>query len=71
MRAGLELSEHDLTIARAMAEVLTGGAVPPGTVVSEEHILALEVERMVALSRTPQSLARMEHMLATGKPLRN
>lgn len=71
MRADLDLNEHDLTIARAMAEVLTGGAVPPGTVVGEEHILALEVERMVALSRMPQSLARMEHMLTTGRPLRN
>jgi 3-hydroxyacyl-CoA dehydrogenase len=70
-RVPKNLSTHDMTIVRCIAEVLSGGDVPAGSSVSDTDILALEVQHMVALARTPESLARMEHMLATGKPLRN
>jgi len=70
-RPHLNLSAHDLTVVRAIAEVLTGGDVAAGTVVTDADILELEVDRMVTLAKTPMSLARMEHMLQTGKPLRN
>ena len=69
--ASKSLSAHDMTVAKAVASVLTGGDAESGAVVSDLDILALEVQHMVALSKTPASLARMEHMLATGKPLRN
>jgi 3-hydroxyacyl-CoA dehydrogenase len=70
-RAVKQLGEHDMAVVHAMVEVLTGGGVASGTVLTDTDILALEVEHMVALAKTPPSLARMEHMLATGKPLRN
>jgi 3-hydroxyacyl-CoA dehydrogenase len=70
-RAPKRLSDHDMRIVRAMAEVLSGGGVSAGSVLTDADMLALEVEHMVALAKTPESLARLEHMLATGKPLRN
>ena len=38
--------------------------------VSEDDLLALERNAFVALSRTPASIARVSHMMKTGKPLR-
>jgi 3-hydroxyacyl-CoA dehydrogenase len=63
---------HDRTVALALAEVLTGGpeadaARPTG----EEQISRLERQAFMRLLREPATLARMEHTLATGKPLRN
>lgn len=65
------ISQHDLVVARAIAAVLTGGSAAPGTRLTARDILRLEVQHMVELARMPASLARMEHMLATGKPLHN
>jgi 3-hydroxyacyl-CoA dehydrogenase len=39
--------------------------------VTEHDLLRLEREHFLELLRLPLSQARMEHMLATGKPLRN
>jgi 3-hydroxyacyl-CoA dehydrogenase len=38
---------------------------------TEEAILALECEAFVELVKQPGTLARLDHMLKTGKPLRN
>lgn len=54
-----------------MAEILTGGDTDPTRAVGEDELLALERRAVMALIRTPATLARMEHMLETGKPLRN
>lgn len=63
---------HDVTVATGLAEVLAGGAdadmLQPTT---EDEILALEQKVFTRLVRTPETLARIEHTLATGKPLRN
>ena len=37
----------------------------------EDDILEMERKAIVWLGRQPDTLARMEHMLETGKPLRN
>ena len=39
--------------------------------VSEQELLKLERETFMRLVREPRSIARVEHMLETGKPLRN
>jgi 3-hydroxyacyl-CoA dehydrogenase len=39
--------------------------------VSEDHLYRLEREAFMDLVKTPGTLARIEHMLDTGKPLRN
>ncbi|WP_448189120.1 3-hydroxyacyl-CoA dehydrogenase NAD-binding domain-containing protein [Azospirillum sp. sgz301742] len=62
---------HDLVVCRRVAEVLTGGDADPTKPVGEDHILELERTAFMALIRTPASMDRIEHMLTTGKPLRN
>ena len=62
---------HDLTVVGELAYVLTGGDCDHTDELSEEDILALERKAIASLARNELSLARMEHMLAKGKPLRN
>ncbi|MES1150521.1 MAG: 3-hydroxyacyl-CoA dehydrogenase/enoyl-CoA hydratase family protein, partial [Dongia sp.] len=62
---------HDVTVSKALAEVLSGGATDATAVVTEDQVQKLEKKAFLALLRTGPTLARMEHMLATGKPLRN
>ncbi|MEI6559319.1 MAG: 3-hydroxyacyl-CoA dehydrogenase NAD-binding domain-containing protein [Rhodospirillaceae bacterium] len=62
---------HDVTVSRAVARVLCGGDADLTQPVSEAALLALELQEFMKLVRTPETLDRIEHMLATGKPLRN
>lgn len=63
---------HDVVVARELARVLSGGDDADITVpVGDDHLLKLEREAFMALIRHPATLARIEHMLETGKPLRN
>ena len=59
-------------VADALAEVLTGGAKADVTEpVTSDRVLALEREAFMRLVKTDKTLARIEHTLETGKPLRN
>ena len=62
---------HDVVVADALARVLTGGDADLTDEVGEEALLALEREAVLSLVRTAGTRARIEHMLETGKPLRN
>jgi 3-hydroxyacyl-CoA dehydrogenase len=62
---------HDRTVSFALAQVLSGGNTDVTRVLSEDDILALERESFGKLVRNSATLARIEHMLETGKPLRN
>ncbi len=62
---------HDRVVAGALAGVLSGGDTDPTEPLAEDAISALERQAFMALIRTPGSIARIEHMLDTGKPLRN
>lgn len=62
---------HDETVAGELAKVLTGGDTDPTEITTEAQLLKLEVEAFMRLVRNPKSQARVEHMLETGKPLRN
>ena len=62
---------HDVTVAAGLAEVLTGGPVDPIDELTEGDLLALERHIFMRLIKTPGTLARIEHTLETGKPLRN
>jgi 3-hydroxyacyl-CoA dehydrogenase len=64
-------TRHDRVVAGALARVLTGGDADITETVSEAALLALERREFMALVRHPDTLARVEHMLQTGKPLRN
>jgi 3-hydroxyacyl-CoA dehydrogenase len=69
-RAG-RATDHDVTIGKALAHVFAGGGVPHATTVSEQRLLDLEREAFLKLLGEPKTLARIQHTLKTGKPLRN
>jgi 3-hydroxyacyl-CoA dehydrogenase len=62
---------HDEVVSGAVATVLTGGDTDVITPVDEDRLYELERESFMRLVRHPGTLARVEHMLMTGKPLRN
>ena len=62
---------HDVVVSSALADVLTGGDTDPLDTLGEDDLLALERKAFMQLLRNPATLARTEHMLNTGKPLRN
>ena len=64
-------SEHDALVASKLAAVLCGGVAGASHEVTEQEILDLEREAFMSLCGEGKSLARMQHVLETGKPLRN
>jgi 3-hydroxyacyl-CoA dehydrogenase len=64
-------TEHDGKIASHLAHILCGGDVAPGAWASEQDILDLECEAFLSLCGEEKSLARMQSILMTNKPLRN
>lgn len=62
---------HDVVVANQLAHVLSGGATDMQDIIEEDQITALEKKAFMALVKTEPTLARMETVLATGKPLRN
>jgi len=71
MQQGGYISAHDVTVGKKLAYVLTGGDIPPGTLITEQQLLDLEREAFLSLCGEPKTLERIQHMLTTGKPLRN
>jgi 3-hydroxyacyl-CoA dehydrogenase len=65
------LTPHDVTTGSQIAMIVTGGDIETGTNVDENGLCALERRAFLALARTPQTRARIEHMLTHGSPLRN
>jgi 3-hydroxyacyl-CoA dehydrogenase len=64
-------TDHDLVVADALAEVLTGGDTDIIDTMSEQQVLDLERAAFMRLVRTAPTLARVEYTLDTGRPLRN
>ena len=71
MRDGGFISAHDFHIATLIAEVVCGGDVDAGTLVSEEYLMALERKAFGSLLNHPKTQERIMGMLSTGKPVRN
>jgi 3-hydroxyacyl-CoA dehydrogenase len=71
MLEGGYISEHDYLIGSKVATVICGGEVEAGSLVDEDWLLDLERSHFMELIATEKSQARIEHMLKTGKPLRN
>jgi 3-hydroxyacyl-CoA dehydrogenase len=71
MLSGKFISEYDAFLARKIAYVISGGDVRDNTEVAEDVILTLERDAFMALLKEEKTLARIDHMLSTGKPLRN
>ncbi len=62
---------HDVTVSTCLGMVLSGGKTDITKELTEQDLLDLEREQFDILLRTPETLDRIEHMLNTGKPLRN
>jgi len=71
MRDGGQISAHDYHLGSAIADVVCGGDVDAGTLVSEEYLMALERKHFCALLDHPKTQERIMGMLQTGKPVRN
>ncbi len=71
MLAGGYISEHDYLIGCKVATVMCGGDVEGGSLVDEQWFLDLERRHFMELIATQKTQDRIEHMLKTGKPLRN
>ena len=69
-RAG-RISDHDALIGRKLSWILSGGSLPHGGKVSEDHLLDLEREAFLSLCGEPKTLERIQYTLKTGKTLRN
>ncbi|MDX8553406.1 3-hydroxyacyl-CoA dehydrogenase NAD-binding domain-containing protein [Tenacibaculum sp. 1B UA] len=71
MEASKYISEHDQKIANKLAYVMAGGDLSEPTKVTEQYLLDLEREAFLSLTTERKTLERIQHMLKTGKPLRN
>lgn len=71
MEASNFISEHDQKIANKLAYVMAGGDLSEPTLVTEQYLLDIEREAFLSLCTERKTLERIEHMLKTGKPLRN
>ena len=65
------ISDYDLRVGRKLAHVLSGGPLSQASLVSEDYLLGLEREAFLSLCGEKKTQQRMEHILNTGKPLRN
>ncbi|VBB43812.1 putative 3-hydroxyacyl-CoA dehydrogenase [uncultured Desulfatiglans sp.] len=65
------ITDHDVTVSTKVGYILCGGEVLADTLVSEQYLLDLEREAFLSLCGDPKTQARIQHMLTTGKPLRN
>ena len=81
-RAAMELAVHDFrrrglataydtVVAGALAGVLSGGATDVTETLGEDDLLTLERRAFTRLACRSGTVARIVHMLKTGKPLRN
>ena len=71
MHASNFISKHDQKIANKLAYVMAGGDLSEPSMVSEQYLLDIEREAFLSLCTERKTLERIQHMLKTGKPLRN
>lgn len=71
LQAQGKASDYDAYIATRLAYVLSGGECDITQPVTEDEMLELELNAFVTLVQQPNTLAKLEHTLKTGKPLRN
>jgi 3-hydroxyacyl-CoA dehydrogenase len=71
MRQAEYISEHDVIVATHVANILCGGRLTPGSLVSEQYLLDLERQAFLSLCGERKTLERIAFTLKTGRPLRN
>ncbi|WP_019142002.1 3-hydroxyacyl-CoA dehydrogenase/enoyl-CoA hydratase family protein [Noviherbaspirillum massiliense] len=71
MRDGGFISAHDFKLGSMIAEIVSGGDIEPGSLVSEQWVLDLERKAFMELLNHPKTQERIMGMMQTGKPVRN
>ncbi|MGH1404057.1 MAG: 3-hydroxyacyl-CoA dehydrogenase NAD-binding domain-containing protein [Alphaproteobacteria bacterium] len=71
LRKSGKATPHDVVVSDHLARVLSGGDKDYTEGLSEDEFLKLELAEFMKLLRYDGTLDRIEHMLSTGKPLRN
>lgn len=71
MYSGGYISEYDKFISEKLGYIMCGGDLSAPSLVSEQYLLDLEREAFLSLTGQKKTLERIQHMLTTGKPLRN
>jgi 3-hydroxyacyl-CoA dehydrogenase len=71
MLEGGYITPHEKKMVEKLAYVMCGGDLSASTMVSEQYLLDLEREAFLSLCGEKKTLERIQHMLKTGKPLRN
>ena len=62
---------HDVTVATAVAKIVTGGEGAAQITVSERDMYARERASFLELAKTPQTRERITQLLRNGKSIRN
>ena len=71
MRDGGMISAHDYKLGQMIAEIVSGGEIEEGSLVSEQWLLDLERRAFMELLNHPKTQERIMGMMQTGKPVRN
>ncbi len=71
MRDSGFISAHDYKLGAMIAEIVCGGEVEAGSLVSEQWLLDLERKAFMELLNHPKTQERIMGMMQTGKPVRN
>ncbi|MDY6904519.1 MAG: 3-hydroxyacyl-CoA dehydrogenase/enoyl-CoA hydratase family protein [Thermodesulfobacteriota bacterium] len=71
MHSGGYVSDYDAYLAKRIAFVIGGGEARTNSEIDEQAILNLEREAFIEFLKQEKTMARINHMLKTGKPLRN
>jgi len=71
MNQGKYITDYEMYMAGLVADVMTGGDVNAGTLITEEYLLDIEREAFLKLCGEKKTLERIQHMLKKGRPLRN
>ena len=62
---------YDVVVSDKVAKVLTGGdSAGPGVKVTQDYLRELERQNFMALLHDPRTVARIESIIKSGKPLR-
>jgi len=71
MKEGQFITEYEYDMGWQVAEVISGGDVDAGTLITEQYVLDLEREVFLRLCGQQKTQERIDHLLKTNKPLRN
>ncbi len=71
MKMGNFITEYEMEMGALIGQIVCGGDVAAGTLITEDYLLQLEREGFVKLCGNKKTAERIQHMLKTGKPLRN